>query len=101
MKIRNLSLAVVFSMGASVASADDYSFKYNTSDLSNYQGVSQVHKDIEATAKAHCPSYTQVRSLADVRSCREDVTNALVEKISSAKLTAYHNGDTSEQIASL
>ena len=101
MKIRNLSLAVVFTMGASAAVADDYSFKYNTSDLNSYQGVAQVHRAIEETAKSHCPSYTQIKSLADVRSCREDVTNALVEKISSAKLTAYHNGESQEQVASL
>ena len=99
MKIRNFSLAVVFTMGASAAVADDYSFKYSMSDLNTYQGVSQVHKEIQSTAKEHCPSYTKVRSLADVRACREDVANDLVEKIASAKLTAYHNGETSEQIA--
>ena len=101
MKLRSLSLAVALTVGATSAFADEYSFNYNTSDLDSYNGVAKVHADIEATAKAHCPTYNQVRSLGDIRACQEDVINALVEKIGSVKLTAYHNGESSEQIASL
>ncbi|MEM7099959.1 MAG: UrcA family protein [Pseudomonadota bacterium] len=100
MKIRNIGLAAIFSLGASGAVADTFELSYNPEAVDSYKGVVQLHQSIVETAKEHCPTYHQVRSLADVRSCQNDVVNQLLEKVNSARLTAYHNGEWNEQVAS-
>ena len=84
------SIALFFAAGA--AYADDVSFSFDRAALSSFDGVEQLHKEIEATAKASCPRYARVRSLADIRTCRAAVTEALVVEVNDANLTAYHQG---------
>ena len=99
MKIRNIGLAAIFSIGASSAVADTFELSYSADAVNTYKGVSELHESIVETAKEHCPTYHQVRSLADVRNCQNDVVNQLLEKVNSARLTAYHNGELTEQVA--
>ena len=100
MKIWKLIGTTCVATFAFSATADDFSFKYSANEVNSSKGVESIYKSIEQTAKEHCPSWAEVRSLADVRSCREDVANTLVQKINAPLLTAYHNGETTEQIAS-
>ncbi len=63
------------------------------------ESIQSLHKEISKTAKTYCPSYTSIRSLADRRSCVTDVVSDLVDQVDSPLLTAYHRGETPNQVA--
>ena len=82
-----------------MAYASEYSFSYNSSELRTIESVQSLHQEIVKTAKEHCPSYMQTRSLADRRNCVNDVVSDLVQKVDNPTLTAYHQGDINTSVA--
>ena len=93
-------LTTVCALGfATSAFAQDYAVGFKAEELNSFQGVKSVHAQIEQVAKDHCPSYREIRSLADVRSCRAEVVADLVNKVDNPNLTAFHSGEAVEQIA--
>ncbi len=54
-----------------------YSFSYSAADLSSPDRVAELHRKIEVTAREHCPSYLEIRSISESRSCVRDVTRDL------------------------
>ena len=86
-------------MGASAVAADEYVLSYSEKELANFAGVENVHTRIVKAAKQYCPSYSSVRSLADVRTCVDGVVEDLVAKIDHPKMTSYHQGFRGEQVA--
>ena len=92
------TMAVAFSQPAA---ADDYVVTYRAAELQTEEGMQSVHERIEAVAKRHCPSYARTPSLADIRSCREDVVKDLAESIGDPRLIAFVEGkrDRSEPVS--
>ena len=99
MKVKILTTAVCALGLASSAFAQDYAVGFEATELNSYAGVKSVHAKIEQTAKEHCPTYRQIRSLADVRTCRAEVVADLVSKVDNPSLTAFHQGEFAEQLA--
>lgn len=58
-----------------------YSLSYSSPDLSTSQRVADLHSRIEKTAREHCPTYFESRSMSDTRNCVRDVTSDLVGQI--------------------
>lgn len=85
---------------ASTAFADDYAMAYSSAELSSASGVKQVHERIVKVAKQYCPTYSQIRDHNDVAACVSDVVADLVSKVDHPRLTSYHEGDHSVQVAS-
>ncbi len=101
MKFKNPIFFTMFALAATNATADDIAVSIKRADLNHAMGVQAVHEQILEAARAECPSYSQVRSLPDIRSCRDRVAAALVAQVSDANLTAYHeHGDRSQQVVS-
>ena len=84
------------------ASADDpknYALTYKADELSNYDGVRDVHARIVKAAKEYCPTYARIRSVREVNACIQDVVADLVAKVDHARLSSYHAGDDYVQVA--
>lgn len=100
--MKKLVIAVIgvacFGAGNAVA-ADQYELAYSKQELASHQGVATVHKRVLRTAKAFCPSYSEVRDVRRVRSCVQDVADDLVSKIDHPKLTSYHTGEGDVRVA--
>ncbi len=91
MKKFALVLVGVFGF-AGVASADEYVLTYSEKELANYTGVKSVHERIVKAAKQYCPTYSQIRSHADVKTCVDGVVEDLVSKVNHPRMTAFHDG---------
>jgi|GEM_PF-956034 len=79
--------------------ASSYSLSYSSADLSTSQRVADLHARIEKTAKEHCPTYFESRSMSDTRNCVRDVTRDLVAQIDNPQLTAYASGEQVVELA--
>ncbi len=78
---------------SSLAGAGEYTMTYSKGELRNIQGVKAVHARMVKAAKLYCPTYTEIRSLADVRTCVNGVVSDLVGTVNHSGLTRYHDGD--------
>lgn len=74
------------------ASADEYVLTYSEKELGNYNGVKAVHERIVKAAKQYCPTYSQIRSHRDVKTCVDGVVEDLVNKVNHPRMAAYHDG---------
>lgn len=100
MKKLAAALIGIASIGfASASFADDYAVAYSSQELTSASGVEQVHERIVKVAKQYCPTYSQIRNHNEVAACVKDVVADLVEKVDHPRLTSYHSGDNSVQIA--
>ncbi len=82
------------------ALAGEYAMSYSANELSNAAGVKSVHARIVKVAKKYCPTYSQIRNNKEVAACIADVVEDLVSKVDHPRLTGYHTGDESVQVAS-
>jgi UrcA family protein len=80
---------------------NEYAISYSNAELTTFAGVQDVHARIVAAARNYCPSYSQIRSQRDVKSCVEGVVKDLVNKIDHPLLTDYHAGDESVRLAAM
>ncbi len=100
MKKLATALLITAAFGASTnAIADDYAMAYSSTELTNAAGVQQVHERIVKVAKQYCPTYSQIRNHNEVAACVSDVVEDLVSKVDHPRLTSYHTGDTTMQVA--
>ena len=74
---------------SSNAAAEDYVVTYKHAELTNAQGVADVHNRIVKAAKRYCPTYLEIRSHADVQTCVEGVVRDLLAKVDSPTFTAF------------
>ncbi|XOV84871.1 MAG: UrcA family protein [bacterium] len=100
MKKLATALLVTAAFGiSSNAIADEYAVAYSSKELTSSAGVKQVHERIVKVAKQYCPTYSQIRNHNDVAACVSDVVEDLVSKVDHPRLTSYHTGDNSVQVA--
>ena len=100
MKKFNLALIGVFVMGFGMSAvADEYVLTYSEKELATFGGVADVHARIVKAAKQYCPTYSQIRSHADVKTCVDGVVSDLVLKVNHARMTSFHSGDRGVQVA--
>ncbi len=85
----------------SVLAKDEYAVSYSVAEMETYDGVQSVHARILKAAKQYCPTYSQIRSHADVRTCVEGVVDDLVDKINHPTLTGFHREDGAFRIATV
>ena len=98
--VKQFGLICVGVFGISgVANASDYVLSYSEKELATHDGVKDVHSRIVEAARDYCPRYSSVRSLAEVRSCVDDVVNDLVDKVNHPRMTSYHTGEAVRVIA--
>ncbi|NOX52464.1 MAG: UrcA family protein, partial [Gammaproteobacteria bacterium] len=71
---------------SSLASAGEYTMTYSEGELKNIQGVKAVHARMVKAATRYCPTYTEIRSLADVRTCVNGVVSDLVGTVNHSGL---------------
>jgi len=94
------ALLITAAFGASTnAIADDYAMAYSSTELTSASGIEQVHERIVKVAKQYCPTYSQIRNHKEVAACVSDVVEDLVNKVDHPRLTSYHTGDNSVQVA--
>lgn len=89
----------LFGLAGAVAANDEYVLAYSTKELSTFSGVEDLHKRIVKTAKQYCPTYSQIRSHADVKTCVDGVVEDLVAKVDHPRLSGYHAGEEWARIA--
>ncbi len=89
----------LFGIGGTAAANDEYVLTYSAQELSTFSGVQDVHKRIVKTAKQYCPTYSQIRSHNDMKTCVEGVVSDLVEKVNHPQLSGYHAGEEWARIA--
>lgn len=100
MKKLAAALIGIVSFGfTSAVFADDYAVAYSSQELTSATGVEQVHERIVKVAKQYCPTYSQIRNHNEVAACVKDVVADLVGKVDHPRLTSYHSGDNSVQVA--
>ncbi|MCR9260349.1 MAG: UrcA family protein [Pseudomonadaceae bacterium] len=100
MKKLATALIVTAAFGFSTnAIADEYAMAYSSTELTNSAGIKQVHERIVKVAKQYCPTYSQIRNHNEVAACVSDVVEDLVSKVDHPRLTSYHTGDESVQVA--
>ncbi|MFT7653347.1 MAG: UrcA family protein [Limisphaerales bacterium] len=91
-------VGIFFGMSA-VAANHDYTVSYSYTDLTTSQGVENVHKNIVKAAKQYCPTYSQIRSHADVKNCVTGVIEDLVSKVNHPQLTSLHETGSAVSVA--
>ena len=84
---------------SSNAAAEDYVVTYKHAELTNAQGVADVHNRIVKAAKRYCPTYSQIRSNQEVQDCINDVVEDLVSKVNHPQLTSLHESGSAVSIA--
>ena len=84
---------------SSNAAAEDYVVTYKHVELTNAQGVADVHNRIVKAAKRYCPTYSKIRSNQEVRACINDVVEDLVSKVNHPQLTSLHESGSAVSIA--
>ena len=82
-----------------VAGANEYVLSYSAHDLRTPAAVERLHARILKTARRHCPTYQEVRSIAEINACVADVVDDLVAKVEHPELTAYHRGGWRSRLA--
>ncbi len=102
-RVKKLIVATVsialFGLGGTAVANDEYVLTYSANELSTFNGVQDVHARIVKTAKQYCPTYSQIRSHADVKTCVDGVVADLVEKVDHPQLSGYHAGEEWVRIA--
>ena len=96
--VATVSIAL-FGLGGSAVANDEYVLSYESNELSTFAGVQDVHARIVKTAKQYCPTYSQIRSHADVKTCVDGVVADLVDKVNHPQLSGYHAGEEWVRIA--
>ncbi|MEM7099601.1 MAG: UrcA family protein [Pseudomonadota bacterium] len=98
--VKQFGLVCIGVFGLSgAATAGEYVLTYSETELATHDGVKDVHSRIVAAARDYCPTYSRVRSLAEVRDCIDDVVDDLVDKVNHPKMTSYHTGEAVRVIA--
>ena len=92
MKMLSLGLVCLFASSAAIAQSD-YVIKYKVSELESVQGLNDVYKRIQKVARGYCPTYLEIRSRQDVKSCVDGVVNDLVASVNHNGLTALASGE--------
>ena len=88
--VTGIAFATLAATISQPAAADDsYVVTYRAAELQTEDGMRSLHQRIRDVAKRHCPSYSRTPSLADIRSCREDVVKDLVESIGDPRFIAF------------
>ncbi len=90
--------ALTAGLGAHAAS-DDYVVSSSHTELTSAKGVEDVHARIVKAAKQYCPSYSQIRSHAEVRLCVDGVVEDLVSKVAHPTLTSLHESGSAINVA--
>ena len=90
---------MAFGTAASADENEQYEVVYSANEMSNYDGVRDVHERIVKAAKQFCPTYSQIRSTREVNACIEDVVADLVAKVDHPRLSDYHAGDDRLRVA--
>lgn len=87
---------------ATAAIADgEYRISYTAGELSSHAGVVQVHERIVEAARDYCPTYMEIRSHSDVKTCVDGVVDDLVSSINHPTLSGYHNSDADFEFADI
>ncbi len=90
--------AFATSLGAHGAS-DDYMVSYSHAELTSAKGGENVHARIVKAAKQYCPTYTQIRSHAEVKLCVDGVVEDLVSKVDHPTLTSLQESGSAINVA--
>ena len=86
-------LLIVSSMTSpTLLAAEHYIVRFAQAELDSTAGMQGVYRRIEKAAREYCPSYRQIRSHADVRSCVKAVVDDLVQKTQSEAFIKYAAG---------
>ncbi len=91
--------ALALSAGLAAHGADEYAISYSEKELTNSAGVEQVHERIVKAAKQYCPTYSQIRSHAEVKLCVDGVVEDLVQKVNHPQLSSLHESGSAVSIA--
>ncbi len=89
MKILKMLLAASVLLSTPAWAQDNYVITYRAAELNTAVGMQQVLQRIEAAARAYCPTYLEIRSHSDVRTCINAVIADLVEKVDYPAFTRY------------
>ena len=81
------------------AAGEEYLVSYSEVELTSAKGTEDVHARIVKAAKHYCPTYSQIRSHAEVKLCVEGVVEDLVSKVNHPTLTSLHESGSAINVA--
>ena len=88
-----LALLSAAAFSPTVLAEGEYSVSYNPAQIYSMEGMRSLHQKILTTAKNYCPRYNEkgqgITQYRQVKTCRADVVEDLVEKINKPAFTAY------------
>lgn len=91
--------SLTIGLSASADAGEEYMVSYSHTELTSAKGAADVHARIVKAAKNYCPTYSQIRSQAEVKLCVDGVVEDLVSKVDHPTLTSLHESGSAISVA--